>query len=502
MTKRIWMVLAALICLGAVGSPGTAQQTGADMGPRCAALATADFSRIPDAPTQITASTAVDAASWAPSHCSVKGVIDQHIKFEMLLPAIWNGKFMEVGCGGTCGVVVSGPCAQYISRGYACIASDMGHTGNMVDMKWAKDNLPAQFDFGFRATHLAALTGKAVAAAFYKAPVSRSYYFGCSTGGYQGVMEAQRFPWDFNGIVAGAPDIDETQANFRALWLAKVRHDAAGKPVLGKTELTLLHNAALDKCDMDDGVKDGIIGDARHCRVDPKALLCKAGQTSGCLTAQQVQVAEDFYSGPVDSKGRPTSTGSYLPGSELGWGNEWPSGGLEDYFRYGLAGYSTDPNWTLANFDFDHDFERFGLGPQYDNTNPDLRKLRDAGGKMIVYHGGSDETDPPGPMIDYYETVEKTMGGRRNTQQFFRLFMIPGMNHCSGGPGDMRVDWMSVMEDWVERGKAPDAIVGEHKGATPAASFTRPLYPYPQFAKYKGHGDPNKAENFRAVLPK
>ena len=517
MAAPVFLRLFPLIALVVIATPGTAQARGqaetslatnqaspnGDWTAACHVLQHTDFSAIPDAPTHVARAEVVTASKGQPTYCRVDGFIDPQIGIEMRLPVTsWNGKFMEKGCGGWCGAITDFDwmCPEALRSGYACITTDMGHKGSSgEDISWARNNLQAQIDFGYRATHAVAVAGKVIAARFYGKQPSRSYYYGCSTGGYQGVMEAQRFPWDFDGIVAGAPDIDETQANFRGLWLAKVELDGAGRPILGRDQLNLLHDAALALCDMDDGVKDGVISNPLGCRFKPESLLCKGTQSSGCLTDAQVDAARKIYSGPVDSSGRPTSTGSFLIGSELEWGNLWPTQSLVDYFRYGMEGYSTKPDFKDSDFDFNQDYKRFGLAPQYDNSNPDLRRLQLAGTKLIVFHGTTDTTDPPGPVIDYYRMVERVMGGRKNTQSFFRLFLLPGMNHCWGGAGVMQVDWIRMLEDWVELGKAPEGVIAAHPADSKGPRFTRPLYPFPDYAKYKGKGDVNEAQNFARV---
>ena len=505
----------------------------------CDALASVDFSGIPDAPTQITAATAVDAKDGAPAYCQIQGYIAPQVGFELRLPARhWNGKFMEVGCGGWCGSVNATACDVPLESGYACIASDMGHKGTGEDLLWANNNLQAQVDFGYRATHVAALSGKAIAERYYSKAPARSYFVGCSTGGYQGVMEAQRFPWDFDGIIAGAPDIDEAAANLRATWIVRNFLDQNGNPLLTHDVLRLVHEAALARCDIDDGVKDGIIGNPPACKFDPTELVCKAGKTKDCLTPTQADVVKKLYAGPMTSKGESISTGGFLSGSELAWEQFWPASGVEQFFKYGTWGYSAGPQFRYTDFDFDRDYKRFGLAPWYDNSNPDLRKFKNAGGKLIVYHGGTDTIDLPGAVTDYYEAVERTMGGRASTQSFFRLFFIPGMNHCRGGAGAYAIDYLSYLEAWVERGKAPDVLMSAHVSDTYLATaplpqlpqepadmtpemraafaahflrlpldpsipvaFTRPVYPYPTMAKYLGHGDPNNAASFGPVEP-
>jgi len=506
---------------------------------QCKALASADFADIQDAPTQVTAAKLVEANSAIPAYCQIQGYVAPQVGFELRLPTSnWNGKFMEVGCGGWCGSINADACDVPLQHGYACIASDMGHKGTGEDVLWANNNLQAQIDFGYRATHVTALSGKAIAERYYRKAPARSYFVGCSTGGYQGVTEAQRFPWDFDGIIAGAPDIDEAAANLRATWIVRTFLDKAGKALLSHEGLRLVHDAALAQCDMDDGVKDGIIGNPLACKFDPRELICKADKTNNCLTPIQSEVVRKLYAGPMTSKGEKTSTGGFLPGSELMWEQFWPASGVKQYFKYGTWGWSADSGWKYTDFDFDRDYKRFGLAAWYDNSNPDLRKFKSAGGKLIIYHGGTDTVDLPGAVTDYYEAVERTMGGRAPTKEFFRLFFIPGMNHCSGGDGAYTIDYVSYLEAWVEQGKAPDVMLSSHVSdawlasqplaeklkeileamgmpLTPeiraeiAASdlrlpldpaipvtFTRPVYPYPIRAKYKGTGDPSSATSF------
>jgi feruloyl esterase len=521
-----------LLCLSAiagclVASTAPVEALAADVtstASSCKALMNSDFSQVQDAPTQVTSAELVEVKSKEPSYCRVQGYIAPQVGFELRLPtANWNGRFMEVGCGGACGVIQSDKCDIPVRRGYACIASDMGHKGTGDDALWAYNNLQTQIDFGYRATHVAALAGKAITKQYYQASPRRAYFVGCSTGGYQGVTEAQRFPWDFDGILAGAPDIDENYASLRALWAAAKFQDKEGKPRLDRDALQLVHQAVLARCDMDDGVKDGIISDPLSCHFDPKELVCKSGEASSCLTDAQAQVVRDMYSGPTNSKGEKTSSGGFLPGSELMWNDVWPLSATEQSFKYLIYGYTSGKDWKYTDFDFDHDHERFGLTPWYENSNPDLRRFKRAGGKLIIYHGGVDTVDLPGAVIDYYESVERTMGGRSATEDFFRFFIIPGMTHCSGGEGAFAIDYLRYLEAWVENGEAPEKLIGAHvktgdlwsrlsKGDVEAwhewqrrttfpldqklIEFTRPIYPYPTFAKYKGSGDPNSAESF------
>jgi Tannase and feruloyl esterase len=536
------IVLIGLAQLSGVGwgPEASAQQRAATSGSAqagvetCQALLSSDFTRLQDAPLQIVDARVVPASGKTPAYCRVQGYVLPQVGIEMRLPvANWNGKLIEVGDGGFAGAMYLFLCEGPVRKGYACIASDMGHKGATHLGLWAQDNLPAQADWGFRATHVTALAGKALVEAYYSKGASRAYMYGCSTGGYQGLVESQRFPWDFDGIVAIAPDADsEADVSMRQVWKFQRLLGADGKAVLAPADLTLLHEAALKACDLTDGIRDGIIGDPIGCRFDPSVLGCQAGQTTGCLSAQKIQVAKDVYAGPRTSKGVPISTRGVFPGSELDWqvDDSSPSE-VSEFFKYLLFRPAPGAAWKYTDFDFDRDYKRLGLGAMYTDNNPDLRRFKSAGGKLIVAQGGNDALEIPGAIFDYYDTVERTMGGRAATSDFFRVFVVPGMKHCSAGDGAFAVDYLSYLEAWVEQQRPPDVMIGAHvdkryllehsdqgtsaderiwwaafKLAFPLdpeipVMFTRPLFPYPQFARYKGTGNPNDARNFAPMTP-
>jgi Tannase and feruloyl esterase len=500
----------------------------------CQRLLSVDFTGVQDAPLQLFDARIVEASGTVPAYCRVQGYVLSQVGIELRLPvANWNGKFLEVGDGGFAGAMYLFLCEGPVRKGYACIASDMGHKGATNLALWARDNLQAQADWGFRATHVTALAGKAIVQAYYAKPPSKSLMYGCSTGGYQGLVESQRFPWDFDGIVAIAPDAEsEADVSMRQVWKFRSLLSADGKPVLAPADLKLLHEAALKACDMSDGVRDGIIGDPIGCKFDPAVLACGPGKTTGCLSAAQVQAVKSVYAGPHTSKGVPIATRGVFPGSELDWEvDENSSAEVSEFFKYMIFRPTPGPAWKIADFDFDRDYQRLGLGAMYTDNNPDLRKFKAAGAKLLVAQGGSDALEIPGAIFDYYETVERTMGGRAATTDFFRLFVVPGMKHCSAGDGAFAVDYLSYLEAWVEQNKAPDMMIGAHvdaaylldqqkTGADPGeriwwaafklkfpldpevpVTFTRALYPYPMYARYKGTGDPNDARNFGPVAP-
>jgi hypothetical protein len=501
----------------------------------CQALLSQDFSGVQDAALQLTEARIVAAQSKTPAYCRVTGYVWPQVGIEIHLPvSTWNGKFMEVGDGGYGGNMYLFLCEGPVRRGYACIASDMGHKGATNLGLWGENNLQAQADWGFRATHVTALAGRALVRAFYGKPPSRSYMYGCSTGGYQGLVESQRFPWDFDGIVAIAPDADsEADISMRQVWKFRQLLDGEGKPLFTATDLELLHQSALEACDMDDGVRDGVISNPFGCRFDPGVLACKAGQSSGCLSSAQIAAARNIYAGPHTTAGLPISTRGVFPGSEMDWATAADgSAEVSQFFKYLLYRPAAGGSWRIQDFDFDHDYQRLGLGAMYTDSNPDLRRFKAAGAKLLVAQGGYDGLEIPGAIFDYYETVERTMGSRADTMDFFRLFLVPGMRHCSAGDGAFAVDYLTYLEAWVEQARAPEVMIGAHVDtdylltqsteeegsprdrvwwaafrltypldAEVPVTFTRPFYPYPAYAKYTGRGSPSDARNFAPVTP-
>lgn len=504
---------------------------------RCATLRNTEFASVQDAPTQITATALVDVKGDT-IYCQVQGYVSPQVKFEIRLPVNnWNGKFVETGCAGACGtVMIEWLCPSLLRKGYACIASDMGHQGQISDDLWAYNNLQAEVDFGFRAAHVTALAGKAITEHFYKKVPDKSYFCGCSTGGREAMVEAQRFPWDFDGIVAGAPASDQADIMLTRLWAALAMRAKDGSPILDHGDLQFVHRAVVVACDMNDGVRDGLIGDPRSCHYDPEELLCKDNTHTQCLSRQKVDALKKIYGGPVDSNGkRYHPDGALMLGSELAFDEYYPghfSSFDVSFLRYGAFMPAPGPTWQLNDLDFDRDYKRFGMKASlYSADNPDLRTFKANGGKLILYQGWSDSGSggiPPLRTVDYYETAEKTMGGPAETQKFFRLFMIPGMGHCGGGEGPDHIDYISYLERWAEGGEAPNMIVGTHvdtarldqflkahDSKSPGFSkeleqflndpsnseFARPIYPYPIQTKYKGTGDPDKVESFQPVHP-
>jgi feruloyl esterase len=503
-------VIAALI-LFVVSPTANSADTAAPFA--CTALQNADFSSIQDAPTQVLTAHVINSNSNVPKHCQVEGYIAPQIGFDLKLPDSWNGKFIEVGCGGYCGTTKGDYseawCTDALKRGYACIQTDQGHRGNTHSALWAYHNLQGKFDFGIRAAHVAALAGKSIVHTYYGTAPKVSYFEGCSGGGRQALVEVQRFPWDFAGVIACEPS-NPRGTGLSMLWNALATTRPDGKPLLADRDIELLHSAVLAACDAQDGVRDGVIDDPRACRFDPGVLTCKAGQTSDCLSVQQVEAVRKVYGGPKTSQGKALFYGA-MPGSERGGFFRQDLAYKVDWYRYMALLPEPGPNWQATQFNWDEDYKRLGTMDSillaWDN--PDLRQFKTAGGKLIIVQGWDDFGSPlPLNTIDYYETVERVIGGRTKTQEFARLFMIPGRGHCRGGPGAGAIDILAHLESWVELGKAPDMIIGAHVSSQDDADFvrvpdalgpggfTRPHYPYPTRAKYKGSGDPNDYRNF------
>ena len=464
-----------------------------------------------------------DTALPIPSICRVSGMTEPAVAFEVWLPTEdWNGKFHVSGNGGMAGVISYGAMAGALRRGYAAASTDTGHvrpgTGGF-DASWAIGRPDLVEDFGHRALHVTAENGKAITTAFYDRPPRYSYYVGCSKGGQQGLMEAQRYPDDFDGIVAGNPANDWTRFYAGAhLWYALATLRDAGS-YIPRAKLPALAGAVNATCDELDGLADGVLDDPRDCRFDPATLTCPAGEDhDGCLTRPQVQAAKDIRAGSRDAAGELIFPG-LVPGGENGPGGGWGSWvtgrepfaslhwrAAEGFFKYMVF---EDPDWNFRTFDYDADlaFALDKVGAALDSASPDLTRFSDGGSKLIVYHGWSDPDISPLGSIDYYENVLAAAGGEARgralseTQAFFRLFLVPGMGHCSGGPGYNRVDPLPALERWVEDGVAPDTILATRVEDEDVVR-SRPICAYPAASAWDAAGDPDDAASFGCVAGK
>ena len=473
----------------------------------------------------ITAARAVDAGAFAPpvpaggrppsggaarmygalpAFCRVTATLtpssDSDIKIEVWMPtADWNGKLQAVGNGAFTGSIAYRRLATALDRGYAAGSTDTGHVGNTAS--FGVGHPEKVIDFGWRSVHEMTVASKQIIAAYYDDGPRFSYWNGCSAGGRQAMKEAQRFPEDFDGIIAGAPGLDWTGRAAGALRVAKPL-EANEATRLSSDKARLVHAAVLEACDAADGVTDGVVGDPERCTFDPTVLQCTGAEDASCLTPVQVSTARMLYSSPVNPKtGRPIT--GLLPGSELGWTDlGWTRSaratGLE-HFRFLVF---EDPEWTVDRFNFETDIVR---AEETDNDtlnalDRNLKPFIDRGGKLIQYHGWSDPQISPANSTQYYQRVVDALGGASAVHDGYRLFMAPGMAHCGGGEGPNTFDMVTALEEWVEQGKAPDRIVASRR-TDGTVDRTRPLCPYPQLAVYTGTGSTDDAENFVCRMP-
>jgi hypothetical protein len=460
-----------------------------------------------------------------PAFCRIAGSIkpssDSDIRFEVWLPATgWNGKFQGIGNGGYAGSISFAGLADAIRNGYASASTDTGHQDNGTSAAWALDHPEKIMDFGYRAIHETAIAAKVLIRAFYGEAPKRSYFNSCSNGGRQALMEAQRYPADYDGIIAGAP------ANY---WTHLLSAAASGvvatlaEPAnyIPAAKLPAIEAAALAQCDALDGVKDGVIENPQSCHFDPSVLLCKDADSNSCLTVQQLSALKSIYGGLRSNKGRQIFPGP-SPGGEAepgGWAL-WITGDAPE--KSAMYAYSTqffknmvynNPGWQFRTFDPDRDVKAADerMSRYLNSTEPDLSAFETRGGKLILFHGWADAAIPAENAIDYYDTVIAKMGAGK-AGSFVRLFMVPGMEHCGGGAGpnafgqsgtpngDRFHSIDAALEAWVESGNAPEQIIAtKYKvNVDPGSGVarTRPVCAWPKVAKYKGSGSSDDAANF------
>jgi len=428
---------------------------------------------------------------------TLKPSSDSDIKMEVWLPAAnWNGKYLAVGNGAFSGSVNYPQMAPALARRYATSSTDTGHPGNTGS--FALGHPEKAIDFGWRAVHEMTLASKTIVNAYYDARPRLSYWNGCSAGGRQALKEAQRFPSDYDGIIAGSPGLDWTGRAAQAVRGARLLQDETARLTPAKAQL--LHRAVLDACDATDGLKDGLIADPTKCSFDPGALQCNGADESTCLTPAQVKTARTLYS-PLGDAGTKRETAGLQRGSELGWTNlGWTASaratGL-DQFRFIVA---KDPTWEVDRFDAQTDLGRADAADAglINAMDVNLKPFIDRGGKLIQYHGWSDPQISPGNSVQYYQRVEQALGPK--VRDAYRLFVAPGMGHCRGGEGPNVFDVVTALEQWVEQKHAPDQIIASH-ATNGTVDRTRPLCPYPQVAWYSGSGSPDDAANFSCRTP-
>lgn len=520
----VFLALAGLLAACSGGRPVAVDQTSSGTGElavvkpvtTCGSLQNFDLSGIGGDGSRITGAKL--STFEGNSVCDVRGMLAPSTGFQVLLPTeTWRQRFLQTGCGGLCGFISIGVSAAEgclpVTDGYFAMATtDMGH---QTPGGFFGDDPQLRIDFAHRSTHITALASKALIAHFYGQPAEYSYFTGCSTGGNQALMEAQRYPEDFDGIVAGAPAMNRPQLDgFYHAWQARSNVNASGNPILLADRLPILYEAVIAACDELDGLKDELIADPRNCSFDLATIQCRndsENENENCLTQAELDTVRKFQMGPRDPEsGRALTLGTPQSGSEMSWPGVFvPHPGEDELFSeiisneaLGFLLYEENPpqpfsidsiEFTEAAFD-----ELRSLYMLYAATDPDLTAFEAAGGKLILWHGWSDPHISPIGTVAYYEAVESVLGAQR-TSSFSRLYMLPGMYHCGGGTGPDRFDMLSAVMEWVEKDRAPETIISVQRTDDGSILRTRPVFPYPQVAAYSGNGPVDDATSFVSI---
>jgi feruloyl esterase len=424
------------------------------------------------------------------------------IQVEVWLPDApgWNGKLLGTGNGGYAGTLILPYFEMFraLGGGYAAAGTDMGHESPFptITARWAYGHPQQLIDWAYRANHLTSLFAKEMIRAYDGGAPRRAYFQGCSDGGHEALMEALRYPADYDGIITGAPASPWTRTMTDYIWDYQALNGAPGAE-LAESDLKLIHSAVLARCDALDGVKDGIVSYPPACHFDTAVLLCKPGERHGCLSGAQVQAARKIYQG-ARADGVQISSG-FAPGSELNW-NPWIIGAKSAQAEFGAEFFRwmvyQSPNWTPAGSDIGRDFSdaEQRMGAMLNSDSPDLRAFVRRGGKLLLYQGWADPAIPPGNMITYYQALTKKLGADADQ---VRLFMVPGMSHCGWGAGfDVVLDTVGPLDRWVADGVAPERLL-----APPKAHMTQPICPWPKRALWTGSGSTGNAANFVCAVP-
>jgi feruloyl esterase len=452
---------------------------------------------------------------------------DSRIRTAVWLPhEDWNGRMQGIGNGGFAGAIDKLSLLYALQQHTAAVATDTGHEAGDRDGRWALKHPEKKIDYGYRAIHESAVAAKQLIKAYYGRPAQHAYFGSCSNGGREGLMEAQRYPEDYDGVLAGAPALNPTTGLPAWAWIQQ-RLDQPGA-YIPRAKLPAIAAATLAACDASDGVKDGVIDNPPACAFDPGVLQCRGAEDDRCLTAKQVQSLRDIYSGPD------AAHHGFEPGGELGDKGGWRDwftgdqprdniqyGYAQDFYRYLVY---DDPDWSLEHFDLARDGAamRQRLHEVLDAEDPDLGRFVARGGKLILFHGWNDPALAPLTTVDYYERVRASLGAER-ADQAVRLYMVPGLQHCIGGPGpnvfgglppggdaDPTQNISAALQAWVEQNRRPEAIIATRYDSDlkpliapdkARALRSRPLCPYPQLARWTGQGSTDEARNFRCVPP-
>ncbi len=499
--------LAATVARPAAAQPGAAPPTAQPVAdPACAALAAPGL--IPGMTVSQAQGMSVGAGSYCEVTATLSPVPGSRIGVVYRLPQGWNGRVVGYGGGGWAGNVALQTVRADLARGYATMQTDGGHPSpNAFDAAWTapggKPDEVSLNDFSWRAVHQMTVVGKLVAARYYGRPQDKALFIGCSTGGRMALMEAQRFPDDYDGIVAGAP-VYSLRVQLGEIYRDRVfaQPGAAFKPA----DLTRVHDAVLASCDAQDGVKDGVIGDPAACRVDPAALQCKAGQTTGCLSEPQVAALRTLYAEAKTADGQVYAY-PYSRGSEPAWATFQnigadPVKAAQDRDLALRAIMFGDANFKFADFDIQRDGPKARAGAfakYYEADDPNLKPFLSRGGKLILWHGLDDQGPSPWGTVAYNQRMRAATGALAASDT--RMFLAPGVLHCAGGPGPSQMDFLGAVDGWVKSGSAPEKVTARTPAAPPGApaparTVTRPLCAYPAQARYDGKGDPNVETSF------
>jgi len=472
------------------------------------------FATKPQLPnTTIVAVTSVtaDSAQGLPAHCEVQATISpvpgSHIGAVYRLPMNWNGKVLGIGGGGFAGNVTVAAAAAGLARGYAVIQNDLGHeSSGALDPAFTikapgQPNVEGIIDFGHRATHVATDVGKKLVTSFYGRAPQHAYWQGCSTGGRQGLAEVQRYPADYDGVIAGAP-VYTPLVYSNAILRVQAFHKTPGSNLLPE-HVPLIQKAVLAACDGKDGIADGIITDPRSCTWDPGELACKGAAGADCLTQAQVETVRRVYAG-VKTKDGKFAAMPLMRGGESDWvarmiGTKEQPRGLNAVLGAPFMSYIVkgDPAYDIMTFDPERDMKALSSGPaaEVHQQNPDISAFVNRGGKLLLWHGFNDPGPSPLSTIEYFDEVRQKVPAAKDS---VRLFLAPGVLHCGGGPGPDLLDTLTAMERWVEQGTAPGAMIATKAGFVP---FSRPVCAYPLLPRYSGSGDPFDAANFNCGTP-
>ena len=497
------ITLAQVVNAGAFVVPGNAPREGGGS----SALA-GTIGPVPDVPGRVTANTAglglgynggkgIPAFSTLPAFCRVATTLNpspaSDIRMELWMPiAGWNGHFRGTSPNGLGGVLNYNAMGVGLTDGFAVASTDTGHQGG--DTAWMRD--PEKLtDFAGRAMHETTVAAKALATAYYGTAPIYSYMIECGGGSAAALHEVQKYPADYNGVVIGGHAAHLTRQIFGQLWLWMAAHPN-GVPILPTPKLAILHEAVLDKCDMRDGVKDGLLENPTTCTFDPREIACKAEDAANCLTAPQVEAVQKIYAGPTNPRTKEQIWSPLFLGSELDWSFFTESPSPIGIAIGALRMILDDPQWDYRSVDFDRHVaaaDRSAIA-RVNASNPDVSAYLQRGGKLILSGGWNNALVPAGAVLDYYKNVETTVG-IADTRQGVRLYMVPGMIECNGGPGTDTFDLLGAMRRWVEKGQAPNDVPAsrvEHGRVV----RTRPLCPFPQVATYRGSGSTDEASNF------